>query len=360
MATTFNPNTADFDKELVRSGNDAIFTEAFQNVGITDIHEIMEDIKVNKQIVFVGGLTNLLGKGTNECNSNVSDNTIPMSQKVWEPADISDRLSFCWKALEDTFWAYALKTGVEKADVSETEFMAFIGSRVEEALLEMIYRIAHFNNTAADHVSGGGVITNGTDLDFFNKIDGIWTQVFAAVAVNADRLTGGILDTRNQGASYAAQKFTATDTTDLAVTNVLQEMMYGADERLTAMANLELIVTKSVGDQYKRELTNANKAFTTERLENGIEMLKADGIEVKIFSLWDRIIRAYEDNGTTYNLPHRALLTVKENIPLGTADAGSFSNFDVWYSKDDKVTYLEFATTLDAKLLQEHLFQVAY
>lgn len=360
MATTFNPNTADFSKELVRSGNDAIFTEAFQNVGLTDIHEIMEDIKVNKQIVFVGGLTNLLGKGANTCDGTVSDNTIPMSQKVWTPADISDRLSFCWKALEDTFWAYALKTGVEKADVSATEFMAFIGSRVEEALLEMIYRIAHFNNTAADTVSGGGVITNGTDLDFFNKIDGLWVQIFAAVAGDADRLTAGILDTRNQGASYAAQKFTSTDTTNLEVTNVLQEMMYGADERLTAMANLELIVTKSVGDQYKRELTNANKSFTTERLENGIEMLKADGIEVKIFSLWDRIIRAYEDNGTTYNLPHRALLTVKENIPLGTADAGSFSNFDVWYSKDDKVTYLEIATTLDAKLLQEHLFQVAY
>ena len=359
MATTFNPNTADFSKELVREASEAIFTEAYSNAALSDVHEIMQDIKVNKQIVFVGGLSTMLGKGSNDCNSDVSTNAIPMSQKVWTPADVSDRLSFCWKALEDTFWAYILKSGVEKADVTETEFMVFIGERIEEALLEMVYRIAHFNNTAAALVSGGGVITNGTDLDFFDKIDGLWVQIFAAVASDSDRQTLGI-DTRNAGASYAAQKFTATDTTNFVVTETLENMSYEADERLMSKANVSILVTKSVGDQYKRELKKANRAFTTERIEGGIEKLMCDGLEVRIFSLWDRIIRAYEDNGTTYNLPHRALMTVKENIPVGTADAGSFSDYDVFYDKTDKLTYVDIATTIDCKLLEEHLFQVAY
>jgi len=59
-------------------------------------------------------------------------------------------------------------------------------------------------------------------------------------------------------------------------------------------------------------------------------------------------------------LPHRALMTVKENIPLGTADSGSFNDYDVFYDKTDKLTYVDIATTLDCKLLEEHLFQVAY
>ena len=359
MATTFNPNTADFSKELVREASEAIFTEAYRNAAVADIHEIYEDVKVNKQIVFVGGLTTMLGKGSNDCNSDVSNNAIPMSQKVWAPADISDRLSFCWKALEDTFWAYILKTGVDKADVSETEFMVFIGERIEEALLEMIYRIAHFNNTAADNVSGGGVITNGVDLDFFNKIDGLWTQIYAAVATNPDRLTSG-LDGRNGGASYAAQKFDATDTTNMVVTETLDNMTYEADERLMGRSNVIITTTKSVGDQYKRELKKANRAFTTERIENGIEQLIVDGLEVRIFSLWDRIIKANMNDGSSLFLPHRALMTVKENIPLGTADSGSFNDYDVFYDKTDKLTYVDIATTLDCKLLEEHLFQVAY
>ena len=347
MAVTFNPNTADFSKELVREANQAIFTEAYGNATLTDIHEIVQDIKVSKQIVFVGGLSNMLGKGTNECNTDESTNAIPMSQKVWTPADVSDRLSFCWKALEDTFWAYALKTGVEKADVSE-------------ALLEMIYRIAHFNDTAADNVSGGGVITNGTDLAYFNKIDGIWKQLFSIVGADADRLTDGVIDTRNQGASYAAQKFDSTDTANMEVSKQLQEMSFEADERLTAMNGVQIIVTKSIGDQYKRELTRAGLSYSTERLENGMEMLKSDGLEVLVFSLWDRIIKAYEDNGTTYNLPHRALMTVKENIPIGTADAMSFGEFDVFYDKTEKKTFVDIATTIDAKVLEDHLVQVAY
>ena len=357
--TTFSPNTADFSKELVREASQAIFTEAYGNAAISDIHEIMEDIKVNKQIVFVGGLTNMLGKGTNTCDTDTATNAIPMSQKVWTPADVSDRLAFCWKSLEDTFWAYILKTGVDKADVSETEFMVFIGERITEALLEMIYRIAHFNNTAADNVSGGGVITNGTDLAFFNKIDGLWVQVFAAVAANSDRKTDG-LASRNGQASKALQKFTPTDTSNFVVTKTLEEMGYEADERLMSRTNVIINVTKSVGDQYKRELKAANRAFTTERIENGIDVLKADGLEVRVLSIWDRIIRAYEDNGTTWNLPHRALMTVKENIPIGTADSSSFSDFDVFYDKTEKKTFVDIATTIDCKLLEEHLFQAAY
>ena len=359
MATTFSPNTAAFNGEEIKSASEAIFTEAFSNLALTEVHEIIQDIKVNKQIVFVGGLANMLGKDSGACNPTANANTIPMSEKVWTPADVSDRLSFCWKALEDTFWAYALKTGVEKADVSTGEFMAFIGSRIEEALLEMVYRIAWFNDTEADNVSGGGIITDGTDVAFFDKIDGIWKQIFTAVASDSTKKTLG-LDSRNGQASKALQAFTATDTTNKVVTNTLLNMTYEADERLMSKAGAFIIATKSVGDQFKRELRAFNSAFTTERIEGGIEILRADGLEVRIFSLWDRIIRAYEDNGTTWNLPHRALLTVKENIPIGTADAMSFGDFDVFYDKTDKVTYVDIATAIDAKLLEDMYFQAAY
>jgi len=154
--------------------------------------------------------------------------------------------------------------------------------------------------------------------------------------------------------------FTSTDTTNKVVINALQNMLYGADLRLRERGDLVYIVTQSVADQYSKELKAANVAFTTERYENGISVLKSDGIEVISFSLWDRIIKAYYDNGTTYYLPHRAVLTTKENLVIGFDSMGAMADFDVHFDRVTKKNYIDFQINMDAKVVEDYMVQVAY
>jgi hypothetical protein len=237
----------------------------------------------------------------------------------------------------------------------------FLQERVSDALIEEAYRIIWFSDVDAADVNASppGVLTAGTDPLYFNKIDGMFKQLFAIVAADAARLTSG-LTSRNGQASFAAQEFTAADTTARVVTNTLQNMRYGSDYRLRAMPNQMYVVTQSVADQYERELTEANVSFTTERLENGITVLKSGGIEVFGFQFWDRIIRTYESDGTKYNLPHRAVLLTKENMQVGTEDVANLSEMATIYDPIKKDMHLDTAYDIDAKIIEDYLVQAAY
>ena len=73
-----------------------------------------------------------------------------------------------------------------------------------------------------------------------------------------------------------------------------------------------------------------------------------------------QIIRAYEDNGTTYNKPHRALATAKKVLGVGFDQVGDFDQLDIWYDKDSRKVKIEGMGNGDAKLLDPSLFVAAY
>jgi hypothetical protein len=347
--------------EEIKSISEALFIGGFQKPAINEFHSIANGIVAKKQIAILGRINGYLGKGSNACGETDATNTVTNSEKFWDPATVSDRLPFCWTELKETFFVWGLKKGIEKGDLTSTDLLIYLEELVQDAIVETAYRLAYFGDK--DHAtvtdSPAGVLTTGTDLAYFNKINGFFKQLFAIAVADASRLTTG-LASRNGQATYALQKFTSTDTTNFVVTNTLQDMLYEADERLRGASDLVYIVTQSVADQYSRELTKANQAFTTERLENGITMLKSGGIEVYGFSFLDRIIKQSFDNGTKYYLPHRAILTTKSNLQVGTEEVGSLADTDVWFDKTANKTYLKFAFNIDAKVLIDHLVQVAY
>jgi hypothetical protein len=137
-------------------------------------------------------------------------------------------------------------------------------------------------------------------------------------------------------------------------------MRYGSDFRLRGKEGLQYVVTQSVADQYERELTDANISFTTERLENGMTMLRSGGIEVIGFQFWDRIIRTYESDGVVLYLPHRALLTVKTNTQIGTCEESNLSEMASIYDPVTKLNHLDTQYDIDAKIIEDYLVQVAY
>lgn len=357
----FSPNELNFNGEELRNSSEAVFESAFSMPAIENLLTVVGGIKAKKQIAILGRFGSLLGKGSGLCDVEGREVTTSMSQKLWDPATISDKLKYCWNDLKGTFWIWGTKNGINKDDLTSTDFLLYIEELLKAELVETWMRIAWFNDvdaaTYAD--SPAGVITNGTDLDFFNRIDGLFKQLFAIGVATPERITSG-LATKNGAASYAAQKFNATDTSNRVVMSTLENMTYEADSRLTEMENLVFLATKTVYDQYKRELRAANIAYTTERLENGMEQLTCDGIKIVRFEFWDRMIKAYFDNGTKYYLPHRVVLTTPENIQVGTEEENNLSEYKVWYSEDKDLVFVKFQFELDAKVIKDELVQLSY
>lgn len=358
----FNPNELDFTKEEIKAVSEAVYARSFEDAELNMFFEVDSGIKKAKQIAILGHFSSLLGAGTGGCDPTPSTNAIPLSQKIWNPVTISDRLSICWTTdVKDTFFQWATKNGLDRNNLDGTDFAAFLVDRMQLAMKEMLHRLAWFNDTDAALVtaSPAGVITAGTNVAFFNRLDGIWKQAFSIAAADTERLTAG-LETRNAGVSYAAQKFTAADTTNLVVSKMFDAMGRDADERLTASDNIIIACTKTVWDQYKSELKFAGIAYSTERLESGIEVLYADGYEVHKISVWDRIIKAYFNNGTTYYLPHRAIMYPKSNLRIGTEEESGFSEVGIFYDQTTKKTNFDFQFDIDAKIIEDNLIQVAY
>lgn len=355
---TLNPADLTFNGQEVKSISEAVFESVFAKPDLNAFHSIAEGIKVKTQIVILGRLNAPVGLGTGGCDPASNPVTITNSEKFWEPATVSDRITECAKDLLETFFAWGLKNGIAKNDLSGTDYAIFLEERYGDEIKEAIFRIAWFNDTAAA-IQPTGVIATGTNLALFDKIDGFWKQLFAIATATPARLTAGI-DARNGQASFALQEFTGTDTTNSVVTNTLQNMRYGSDTRFRALSNLMYVVTQSVADQYERELIAAETPYTSERLENGFTALKNGNITVIAFEFWDRMIRTYEHNGVVYNLPHRIALINPDNMQIGTPQSSTMSEMEIIYDNVTKKNHFDFEFDMDAKIILDYEIQLAY
>ena len=354
-----DPADLTFDGEKIKDISEAVFTSGFAKPEVAQFHEIVTGIVAKKQIAILGRINELVGSGTGACSPSATPITITNSEKFWEPIVVSDRFEFCWTELKDTFFIWGLKKGVDKADLTSTDFAIWVEELLVDVIWELIYRLVWFNDTDAALVSGGGTITNGTNLVYFNKLDGFWKQLFTLVTADPTRKTSGFT-TKNAAASFALQKFDTTDTTNQVAITTLENLEYDADLRLRGDVDRVYLVTQSVGDQLKRELKKITTQYEIETIVNGLEVMKFDGKTVYIFSFWDRIISQYFSNGTKAHLPHRALLVNPVDLQVGTEGEVALDNLKIWYNMDKMKTVIDFAFSIDAKFIRNELFQAAY
>jgi len=73
---------------------------------------------------------------------------------------------------------------------------------------------------------------------------------------------------------------------------------------------------------------------------------------------WSNVIHTYQNNGTKYNLPHRIIFTVKENMPIGTLSKTDLQNLRTAYDVGDNKVYTDYGYFLDAKVLESYLVAV--
>lgn len=352
-------------KQQVQSMSETLFEGFFADPILSSLVTVQEDIKADKQLIIFQRHTGLSGKRVTACptptNSSWGFNTV---EKVWSPKYIGDRYSECYQTFMGKFTQWMLNAGVNKADFTNTELATFIVEQMSDMIAEVYQRHFWFGDTAL--VSGTNNHIAAGDVAFFTAIDGIWKQLFTIVTASAARLSTTGLATKNGNATFATQKFDATDVTNQVVSKALDSVWYDSDIRLRSMPKGELnyYVTQSVYDQLEKE-RKAISGFELpyNRQENGLTTLTWNGINVVPIQLWDRMITSYfataAANVKSF-LPHRVLLAPAGNLLLGVETVGSMTELDAWYSKDAEVMYAKFGASIDAKVGVDAMVQLAY
>lgn len=335
-----------------------IFFEAlFEVPTLTQFHTVVTGIKGKKQLIFMGEM-GLSGKKQTGCDWDSNPNSIPETEKFWNPEYIGDRFDACFTELLDTYFQWDLKSGVDKPDLTQTKWSTFLEERVGRSAQESVLRHVWLGDTAAENVSDGGVIKDGIDIDYFNAIDGFWVQLKQIATANAKQR---VAIAANAGATYVLQQFTDADIAAGTVTKILNKMIFSSDTRLRALKDRTIICTQSIFDQYVQErqaVTNIELAYT--RVEDGIDTIQIQGVTLIPFSFWDRMITTYEDNGTKYNNPHRAVFSSVSNLQIGVEQTSDLSNLDPFYDKKTKRYYVDYAYDLDALVARDYLATIAY
>jgi len=357
MASTIDFSTLTLNSDEARSLAESIQEQVYSKPELTRVHMVQTGVEMDKYIPIFGKYT-MVGKvDPGSCGVNAETGTIPTSEKQWTPKLISGRLAHCQADIDKLlkFWKMS-RIAAKTWEEVDNEMMAFINDRVTDVVLESIFRIAEFGDTAAEVIASGGHLTAGTTKTYFNMLNGMWKQIFTDQALGASAKSHYYTITENTGATYADQLALGTDT----ALKVFRDLYENSDNRIFDGNAPVFQVTKSLFDNWQTYLEDKSLVFTLDRTEKGATMWQYRGVPIVVRPDWDRMIRSYFDDGSAYYLPHRAILTDINNIPVGTSDTESLAALDSFYDKTLKTHYIDFAYKIDQKNLMEEVLSAAF
>lgn len=362
MASTIDFSSLTLNSEEARLTSELVFEDLFVTPNeISAVHDIQTGVEMDKYIPILGQY-GLVGKADPlNCSTNDETGQIPVSEKQWNPKLISFRLTHCEAEVPDLlkFWKKSRIAAGTWEDI-DNEMMGFINDRTLDATKQAILRLASFGDTDATNVghgSGSELITAGVGADYFTPIDGLWKQIFTAVTGATGIYKSTI--SKNSEATKAAQlALGSTDAID-----AFRDMYENIDPRAIADGGQGLVfqITRSLFNNWVAFLEDKSLAFTLQTAEQGkVGKYTYRGIPIEVRYDWDRGIMAWQDLGTTYYLPHRAILTKLTNIPVGTSDEESMKEVRSFYDYKDKKHYIDVAFKMDVKMLLDYAVAVAY
>lgn len=344
---TIDLSTFTFTAEQVRNINELVY-EAINNRPDFDfIHRHYTGIVFDKEVGFITG-GGLVGKKAQGCDPDTQDWEIGTRKVTWQPKGWEVFIAECADELENTMVVYAMNKGTRVDDLTDTDYMAIVVEVLTDAVMKALFRIIWFSDTNAE--IEGSAYTDGIDLGYFSIIDGLFKQL--RIIVSADPSVGyDIL--ANAEINYDSQLsyLSPSDAYD-----ILSGMYYKAKPALRARkSQMRFLVTQTIADKYEQYLTGKGISETYKNLVDGVDALMFNGIPVIPMPLWDEMIQAYQDMGSHWYNPHRALLTIRDVIATGTPSEQYFDSFDLWYDKTSRANYVLVKDKIDAKVLNPDL-----
>lgn len=349
---TINLDNLHFTPDELRSLNELVVEAVLSAPELSEFHTLVTGIKNDKRIGIIPGSFGLVGRAAQSCDPVPHCYELPAIEKTWEPRYLEIIIDMCIDELADSMMKLAVKCGTDVFDLTKTEIFTFIQNILEGDIKKMVLRNAWFGDKNAANVPGG-VLTPGVDPAFFNVIDGFFVQMAAIYAANPLQV---VAMPGNTQATYALQNTVATPILTMgAVNNVIDS----AISELQQQPDRVLLVTRSVFDRLRRALQAVGTAFQDYKLMvNGIEFATWDGIKMYSIPLWDQWIRAFENDGTRWNDPHRVVYTSVSNLNVGMVCTSLFENINSFYDPRSRYNRIEAIDAFDAKILDDRLLMV--
>lgn len=343
-----------FNAEELQDWSKVIHEMTFADPELNKLHQIDEGIAHNMQIVFAGKM-GLMGKAVTGCTPNEIAG-VSLTEKFWTPIREDFRLKHCSADVnaQDKLINQFAKMNPDFYNVIEGSASTlgnFLVASVVSGFNEELMRKVWFNDILADTIANAGVLTNGSDKDYFNTFDGFWKQIVTELGAPTVAIA------KNAGGTYAAQELASGESIA-----VLKGLYTKADSRLLNDSNKQFYVTRTIYDGYLNDLEAAQTtgAGNTMITENGQTTLRYRGVEVVNMEFMDRYINAYENSGTAWNLPHRAVLSTPQNLRIGTLATADFGEVDAFYDRTLKSNFIDGVYSVDSKLLEDYKLVAAY
>lgn len=345
-----NFNEFTLSNQGVMDLNKVIFDAVFKYSPLFNTCTAINGVKNGEKADYVDKMSDL-GWAGRKCNPDYKTPTITGREKTWALGDWSLPLTLCYKELESTIAQWSLKTGTDRENLQGTDFWNKIFMPLlKDAIERMYWRMAWFGDTNAKLASAGGVLAAGTDPELFKMADGLWKRIFAATSTNKTVIAA------NAEASYATQQ-SAIRANGAAIA-VVENILADANSLIEGGV---LMVTKSINDalqkDYRREF-KATMPYMT--VAEGVTIPSFDGVGLVVVPEWDTIIRNFEDDGTKWNNPHRAVFVNPDNLMVGTSDKSLFAELTIGFDDKQRENYVYAASNIGTLINNDALIQAAY
>jgi hypothetical protein len=277
---------------------------------ITDpFFRLMRRVKRDATMSFMGSMARIVQKNTG-CGWN-PDGTTSITERDITTMKHKINTEQCTDEFFDTCWEYITGLEIDIELMTTTEQ----GRAVQDFTMKVI-RDAAINDTFL--------------LAWFSDVD----SVDAFLAQN----NGWFKDIEADVASGATPSIATGSGAPLAAGASVTIMQLAIDAQLDVFDNVaegdkKFIVSKSIWKNYQAFLkSNPNLESDQERLINGTQMLRYNGIDLVKCPQWDTedALQGLVDN-------HRLVLTIAKNLVIATDITSSETRFDSWFDRQDEL-----------------------
>lgn len=313
--------------ENIQSLREAIETDIKQDEAIQQFTTIQYGVKTGDPIATIGAPDNIGTKGGG-CNPTYTNFGIANGKQAWELGEWHAPHKICYEDMLGTYAQKFMKGGTAIGDI-DGNLLELFTDKFATAFRRAIWRMGWFGDTAADNIADGGVITAGVDPDLFTTADGLWKKLFAIGTADASKVTA---IAANSQTTYAAQK-SGILTANVA-TGIFDKFLTDAPTTLLSDPNGVVICTRQLANALMLDVRNTYKSNMEWRtIFDGFEVSEYFGIRVARCNIFDRFINEFENTGTKWNKPFRAVFTTIDNLRIGIDGDNVTNDFEVFFDQ---------------------------
>lgn len=351
-----NFNQFTVDNGALRDLGELLFLTTFNNPDIELVMTQQTGVFNGQKLGYIDDMGDV-GKNQSGCNPTYDNVNVNGIEKEWALGPWQIPLKICYDELENTLAKYGLNWGTDVANLTDTPYWnEILIPLLQRAMIDMYWRITFFGDTDAKNVANSGLLTANVDPKLFTMCDGFFKRFKAITAANSHQLTTIAANEEN---TYAAQK--SAIRADGVAIGIVDDLLSDADSRIFDKEDHAIFMTNSLFKALRNDVKKLhNLQLSVEQVTGGIQMSKYDGHNIIVLDIWDRMIKKYEDNGTSLNCPHRAILTSPQNLFAGTTAKEAISDVSVTFDDVTRLNHIFAQSNIGTLVGEDALVQCAF